>query len=346
LGKILLLNKVYEFHTVACFARTITKVCGSFFTSEASKKVLPRIAYKPLTKIKGNFMTTFQQRALTAIIFAAVMLVGLFWNDVSFLLLFFVISMGCLWEFLGMMLEKSLLRKILGMALGFMLALAAVTNSIWWNNPLVYVFLISPISLLIIELFLKSEKPFQNVGVYLIGVFYTIIPFWLIHHLSVNSKTLVIGGWTAYPPLSALPQGVEYQSNFTPFIIAGTLFLTWANDTFAYIIGSKIGKTPLLPRISPKKTWEGTMGGAVMCMMTGVVISFFFKELTLLNWMVVGGIVAIFGTLGDLIESMLKRSVGVKDSGSFMPGHGGFLDRFDAFIFAVPFVYLYLIVLK
>jgi phosphatidate cytidylyltransferase len=312
-------------------------------------------------------MTTFQQRALTAVIFAAVMLVGLFWNETSFLVLFFIISLGCLWEFLGMLLEKSTLRKTLGMALGISLCLVPlsisffdksigswnlnrtidwgwdISNFVYWIvfSPLIFAFFICPILLLIVELFLKGEKPFQNVGAYLVGIFYTIVPFFLYYLLSRKSIIMV-----ANSPLSPLPQEANYESNFTPYIVAGTLFLIWANDTFAYLIGSKIGKTPLLPRISPKKTWEGTIGGALMCMLTGVVISYFFKELTLINWMIVGAIVATFGTLGDLIESMLKRSVGVKDSGSFMPGHGGFLDRFDAFIFAVPFVYLYLIVLK
>jgi phosphatidate cytidylyltransferase len=306
-------------------------------------------------------MTTFQQRALTAVIFAAVMLVGLFWNEISFFLLFFIISIGCLWEFLGMMLEKSLLRRILGMTLGLGFCLVPlITLTFWkdtgswnlnrsigwgwnasswlsWLCPSFFLALIfASLFLLIVELFLKGEKPFQNIGVYFVGLFYTIFPLFFISLLTHNFSN---------KPTSDILNNL-LTINFTPNIVAGTLFLIWANDTFAYIIGSKIGKTPLLPRISPKKTWEGTIGGAVMCMLTGVVISYVFKELTLMNWMAVGGIVAVFGTLGDLIESMLKRSVGVKDSGSFMPGHGGFLDRFDAFIFAVPFVYLYLIVLK
>ena len=129
---------------------------------------------------------------------------------------------------------------------------------------------------------------------------------------------------------------------FTPNIVAGMLFLTWANDSFAYIIGSKIGKTPFFLRISPKKTWEGTIGGAVMCLLTSAIIAQFFTQLSLTNWVIIGAIIAVFGTIGDLVESLLKRSVGVKDSGSFMPGHGGFLDRFDAFIFCIPFVYFYL----
>jgi phosphatidate cytidylyltransferase len=120
--------------------------------------------------------------------------------------------------------------------------------------------------------------------------------------------------------------------------------LTWSNDTWAYLIGSKIGKTPLLPRISPKKTWEGTISGFIGCVLTGILIHYTFntKQLSLTDWLILGGIVGILGTIGDLIESMLKRSVGVKDSGSFMPGHGGFLDRFDAFLFVIPFVMIYL----
>ena len=290
-------------------------------------------------------MTTFQQRALTALIFAAVMLVGLFWNNLSFYLLFSVIGIGCWWEFLSLSLPNEPTKKLrIGIIIGLWvlilvplfyyidtLFLAGAATQI---VPLILV-LISPLILsfllLLIELFLKSEAPFHNIGIVVLSFFYPLVPIALAFQLTSKQ------GFSLY---------TFSGDTFTPNIVAGILFLTWANDTFAYLIGSKIGKTLLLPRISPKKTWEGTIGGVVMCMLTGVAISHFFKELSLINWLIVGGIVAVFGSLGDLIESLLKRSVGVKDSGSFMPGHGGFLDRFDAFIFAVPFVYLYLIVLK
>jgi phosphatidate cytidylyltransferase len=294
-------------------------------------------------------MSTFQQRALTAVIFAAVMLVGLFWNISSFILLFGAIGIGSWWEFLNMALINEPTKKLrIGLVIGLwvlVLTLLAIysyytlTSGVSPNFTLhmlstIFVFvtpLLLSFPLLLIELFLKSEKPFHNIGIVILSFYYPLLSFVLIFQLISKQEF-------SFDTFSA--------NGFTPNIVAGTLFLTWANDTFAYLIGSKIGKTPLLPRISPRKTWEGTIGGALMCMLTGVAISYAFTELTLINWMIVGGIVAIFGTLGDLIESMLKRSVGVKDSGSFMPGHGGFLDRFDAFIFAVPFVYLYLIVLK
>lgn len=286
-------------------------------------------------------MTNFQRRALTATIFAAVMLVGLFLNIWSFYVLFFVISMGCLWEFLKLTSDGNKLRKILVFAVAVTLWFTVAYSLLgfkglgsWDLNRSIgntYMFLayslpiilfIFPFLLLIIELFQKSEKPFDNIGLSLLSIFYTVLPF-------------VIG-------LPFLIFTREYPSSFTPNIVAGILFLTWANDTFAYIVGSKIGKTPLFPRISPKKTWEGTVGGGIMCILTGFGIHHFLGILSLTDWLVIGGIVAVFGTLGDLIESMLKRSVGVKDSGSFMPGHGGFLDRFDAFIFVIPFVFLYL----
>lgn len=288
-----------------------------------------------------SVMTNFQRRALTATIFAAVMLVGLFLNIWSFYVLFFVISMGCLWEFLKLTSDGNKLRKILVFAVAVTLWFTVAYSLLgfkglgsWDLNRSIgntYMFLayslpiilfIFPFLLLIIELFQKSEKPFDNIGLSLLSIFYTVLPF-------------VIG-------LPFLIFTREYPSSFTPNIVAGLLFLTWANDTFAYIVGSKIGKMPLFPRISPKKTWEGTIGGGIMCILTGFGIHHFLGILSLTDWLVIGGIVAIFGTLGDLIESMLKRSVGVKDSGSFMPGHGGFLDRFDAFIFVIPFVFLYL----
>ncbi|MEO1438184.1 MAG: phosphatidate cytidylyltransferase, partial [Bacteroidota bacterium] len=118
--------------------------------------------------------------------------------------------------------------------------------------------------------------------------------------------------------------------------------LIWANDTFAYLLGSWIGKTKLLPRVSPKKTWEGTLSGVFVTLLASWLYYLLFGHLELEQWLVIGGIIAVLGTIGDLIESMLKRSFEAKDSGGLLPGHGGFLDRFDSFIFVIPFVWVYL----
>jgi phosphatidate cytidylyltransferase len=289
-------------------------------------------------------MTVFQQRATTAIIFSIVMLTGLFWNAWSFHLLFLIIATGSVWEFLNMTLPDEphkTLRKVIGASVGlgiFVLNIAVgeglsghsmIPN--WPQSasifpPEIVINLLMSLSflLLILELFLKATLPFNNVALTLFSVFYLALPFSLLSRFTSYSNT----------------------ENFTPNVVAGILFLTWANDSFAYLVGSKIGKTPFFLRVSPKKTWEGTIGGGIFCMMTAGIIAQFFTQLGLIDWLIVGGIIAVFGTLGDLVESLLKRSVGVKDSGNFMPGHGGFLDRFDAFIFCIPFVYFYLSFVK
>lgn len=291
-------------------------------------------------------MTVFQQRATTAIVFAAVMLTGLFLNVWSFHILFLIISTGCVWEFLDMTLpndDNKTMRKVIGASTGFALVALKYYSYIQFlsaaslegpyndsifipnDNQTINLLLMISFSLLIIELFLKSTSPFNNIALIMLGLIYIALPFSLFDYAFMK---------------------VYGNTYFTPNIIAGILFLTWTNDSFAYIVGSRIGKTPFFLRISPKKTWEGTIGGAVFCMLTAGIIAQFFTQLSLIDWVIIGAIVAVFGTIGDLVESLLKRSVGVKDSGSFMPGHGGFLDRFDAFIFCIPFVYFYLSVVK
>ena len=287
-------------------------------------------------------MTVFQQRATTAVVFSAVMLTGLFWNAWSFHLLFLIIATGSIWEFLNMTLPNDAhknLRKIIGASAGFTLvaikygAFLQVASSgsmhnfsfVFEASKILDLLLFTAFVLLIIELYLKAELPFNNVALTLLSLIYIALPFSL------------------FSPLLTM-DSINIKHNATT--VAGILFLTWANDSFAYLVGSKIGKTPFFPRVSPKKTWEGTIGGGIFCMITAGIIAQFFTQLDTLDWLIIGGIIAVFGTLGDLVESLLKRSVGVKDSGSFMPGHGGFLDRFDAFIFCIPFVYFYLSVVK
>jgi phosphatidate cytidylyltransferase len=131
--------------------------------------------------------------------------------------------------------------------------------------------------------------------------------------------------------------------SFSPLLPCAIIFSIWINDTMAYIVGSLIGKTPF-SKISPKKTWEGTAGGAMLCVLVIGLLGYFIpvaKEIEVKHWIVIAAICAVFGTAGDLLESKIKRMANVKDSGSFMPGHGGFLDRFDSLLVATPFVWLY-----
>ncbi|MEO8109844.1 MAG: phosphatidate cytidylyltransferase [Ginsengibacter sp.] len=231
---------------------------------------------------------TFRTRALTAIVFVVVMLVGLLWNAWSFSILLTIIHFGCWFEFI------KLLKRI---------------------NP-------------------------TGFGYYLpLGLLYITLPVLLI----VNFGFPNTNHWL-------YQNGYEDAFQYSPIIPCGIIFSIWINDTMAYIVGSFIGKTPL-SKISPKKTWEGTMAGIILCMLVGgfvigPMLNYFFggeNYVSRVDWFVVAGIAGVFGTMGDLLESKLKRMAQVKDSGTIMPGHGGFLDRFDSLLIVSTVIGIYYI---
>ncbi|MGJ8549776.1 phosphatidate cytidylyltransferase [Winogradskyella wichelsiae] len=138
----------------------------------------------------------------------------------------------------------------------------------------------------------------------------------------------------------------NYQNKFTPLMLLGGFVLIWVNDSAAYLVGKNFGKQKLFPSISPKKTVEGFLGGLFFACISSYFIASYTNTLGFTSWLILAIIVSVFGTFGDLIESKFKRQAGVKDSGVIMPGHGGLLDRLDSIIFAVPFIYLFLRILK
>lgn len=218
---------------------------------------------------------TFRTRASTAVIFAAVMLVGLFAGLWPFLILFSIIMVGAIAEFVKLM------------------------NRIHSQNAAPY---------------------------YLLAVVYIMLPILLLVDMGTQFSLFSKDKWL-------------YNFLYPCAII----FSIWINDTMAYIVGSMIGKTPF-SKISPKKTWEGTGGGAVLCVVVIAVLAFVIpaaKEVSVWHWVAIAALCAVFGTLGDLLESKIKRMANVKDSGHFMPGHGGFLDRFDSLLIATPAVWIY-----
>lgn len=271
------------------------------------------------------------RRLSTAIIFVVVMLVGLYGGPYSFFLLFAIITGICLWEFLNLVLTRNQkrdnVRRVLGVAFGltpFVLASIVQMDLINRVNDrfiIVTSILFFPFvfTAFIYELYTKSTQPFTNVAFIVLGMFYIGAPFALLDFIAFD--------------------GDKFYGN----TVLGLLVLTWSNDTGAYLVGSKFGKTPLLERISPNKTWEGFIGGIVVTFLVALVLSLFIQELRYRDWLALAGIVAVFGSYGDLVESMLKRSVRIKDSGTILPGHGGLLDRFDAFIFLLPFAAAYLL---
>ena len=173
----------------------------------------------------------------------------------------------------------------------------------------------------------------------LLGLFYITMPILMLINVGMNITSNVQTGFSNAHFAAPSWIGVTLST----LIPCGIIFSIWINDTMAYIVGSLIGKTPF-SKISPKKTWEGTIGGAILCVVVIGLLGYFVpvaKEIPVQHWIVVAALCAIFGTIGDLFESKLKRMANVKDSGSIMPGHGGFLDRFDSLLFAAPAVWLY-----
>jgi phosphatidate cytidylyltransferase len=270
-------------------------------------------------------------RLITGIFFVIVMVFGTIGHPFSFSILFFIITLLCLWEFLKMSLAQenkkdSFVHLCFGLIMGifpFIIAFSVHLNWIEWSRKWMLLCLIALLIwlflLFIYNLFSDSENTIQNLAFQALGLLYIGLPFSLL-------------AWMGFQ------DGV-----FNTRIILGMLILSWANDTGAYLVGSAIGKNKLLPRISPKKTWEGSLAAIPATIGIGAILSIFYQELDLTGWLLLALIVSVFGQLGDLSESMLKRKMGVKDSGNLLPGHGGVLDRFDAFLFMLPFAAAFLL---
>jgi phosphatidate cytidylyltransferase len=170
----------------------------------------------------------------------------------------------------------------------------------------------------ILELFRKKDSPFSNIATTLLGLFYVAVPFSLLHHiLSTNGM-------------------------YSFEILFGCWFIIWSNDSGAYLAGSAFGKNKLFPRVSPGKSWEGCVGGAIIAYVITYIISGWYQTISRTDWFIIASILIVIGTLGDLVESLYKRSLQVKDSGTLLPGHGGILDRFDSLLMSIPFVFTYL----
>ena len=285
---------------------------------------------------------TFRTRALTALVFVAVMLAGLLWNHWSFFILFSVIHFGCWWEYLRL-LEK--IHRVVFhpyIKLGFMVL--GYSLVLWFCDPLYAINGYSlreniqlPVStagfvLLVIGIFQKAPVRLRSFGAAALGLLYISLSWGMM----IDLYGIPTGNPLLYKESSA------YLIYF-PLVTIGAM---WINDTMAYIVGSFIGKTPF-SKISPKKTWEGTIGGIILCALVVGYCGYMFDEWFVFGqrlsfWIVLALIAALTGTFGDLLESKLKRMAGVKDSGHIMPGHGGFLDRFDSLLLAVPFCWLYI----
>lgn len=270
-------------------------------------------------------MNNFFSRTITGILFVILIVGSILLSQYLFASLFLVITILGILEF-NNLVEKDNIKpqKIIGIIVGSALfvssalfALNLIDGSILLLNiPLFFV-------IFIIELFRKTEKPFTNIAYTLLGIIYVALPFSLLNFFFTPGSTT----------------GDEYH----PAILLGFFLLIWMNDTTAYLIGIWLGKHRFFERISPKKSWEGFIGGTIFTLILAYILSIYFDEFNLLQWLIITIIVVVFGVLGDLVESIFKRSINCKDSGTIFPGHGGILDRFDSVLLATPFVFTYVI---
>ncbi|MFC5284288.1 phosphatidate cytidylyltransferase [Pedobacter alpinus] len=262
-------------------------------------------------------------RAITGFIFVLVMLASMLSGPYVFIGFYMFLSLLCLIEFFTLIKTTGLRpHRTIGYAAALIIFASIVGRffiefeSKWLliNIPLFF-------GIFIRELYKKSKLPFSNIAYTFLGLIYAVVPFIFFVSFSFISGTF------------------NYHLALAFFI------MLWCNDTGAYLFGVKFGKTRLFERHSPKKSWEGFIGGILTCLLAGYIISIYFTEYPYYHWLAMALIISCFGTLGDLVESMFKRSIDIKDSGKMLPGHGGVLDRFDGLLLSAPviFVYLYLI---
>lgn len=269
-----------------------------------------------------NKYSNLVQRSITSLVGAALILAALIYSDWTYFLIFATILGMSQMEFYKLSgLDGMLPLKSFGTILG--LLIFALTFMVEKERlPHEYLYLIFPLVSLtfFIKLYKKTDKkPFTGVAYTYLGIFYVAVPISLLN-LAVFSVDAVY----------------HYE------ILVGCLLILWASDTGAYFAGTRFGKTKLFERVSPKKSWEGFLGGAFSALVVAFVISQYFVVLEDWKWLVIAGIIIIAGTYGDLIESLFKRSIEIKDSGSVLPGHGGFMDRFDGLLLSAPFITAFL----
>ncbi|MDR1666555.1 MAG: phosphatidate cytidylyltransferase [Bacteroidales bacterium] len=268
-------------------------------------------------------MSNLVQRALSGAIFILVVIGAILLHPYFFAGVFTLFTAWALLEFYHICGNGRMrLEKPAGTAIGAFLFLGSFLFRQGLADTKIFLWLIPvTVALFIRQLYQKHDSPFRGIVCTLAGLVYIAVPFALLTGL-------------------AFPNSAD--NAYTPDILVGFFVLLWTNDTFAYLAGICFGKHRLFERISPKKSWEGFFGGLLFTLAASLPVAHFLPVLAYYHWIAVAAIVVVFGVYGDLMESLLKRCLNIKDSGHFLPGHGGILDRFDAVLLAAPMVYFYL----
>lgn len=270
-------------------------------------------------------------RTITGFFFIVVMVASVLLGPYIFGVFYLLLSLFCLWEFYGLVKQNTADPNVTaGLINGGLLYIAfallaykdlsglSVSNSIIAGHQLLLLLPVFAAVIFVAELYRKKEAPVTNIAYAFFGIIFTVVPFIFFHALAYLTNS-----FNFHFPLAFL-------------------IILWTNDTGAYLSGYFFGRTKLFERHSPKKTWEGFAGGVILSAVAAYILSLYYHDLKWSNWIVVAILISCVGTLGDLVESMFKRSINVKDSGGILPGHGGLLDRFDGLLLAAPIVYTYL----
>jgi phosphatidate cytidylyltransferase len=280
-------------------------------------------------------MKNFIIRTITAVFFVAA-IVTCFLRPEAMILLFGIVTGLTIWEFTGLVNDRDgvTVNQLIATVAGvyFFLAMAGFCSGM--TPPSVFLpYLVTLIYLMVSELYLKQEDPVHDWAYTMMSQLYIALPFSMLNVLAFQSDA----------------EGVHYVWTLPLSVF---VFL-WINDTGAYLCGSLLGKHKLFPRISPGKSWEGSIGGGILVMIVAVLVWYLLEQyeqnalgLSAIEWAGLGLVIVIFGTWGDLVESLFKRTLGIKDSGNILPGHGGMLDRFDSSLLAIPAAVIYLYTLS
>ena len=280
-------------------------------------------------------LTNMTVRAFTGVLFVTIM-VTCFFQPVAMVFLFALITCLSLWEYSGLVnnIEDVTINRFISTVAGvyLFLAISAVNSGFVQTNAVFMPYLLTIIYLFVSELYTKNKNAIHDLSYTMLGQMYVALPLSMINVLAFRTAT-------------------DGNIHFYYLLPLSVFIFLWTNDTGAYCVGSLFGKHKLFPRISPAKSWEGSIGGGVLVLVAAFLVSLLDQShgnlsgLNTLQWLGLGLVVTVFGTWGDLVESLIKRTLGIKDSGTILPGHGGMLDRFDSSLLAIPAsaVYIYTI---
>ena len=280
-------------------------------------------------------LTNMTVRAFTGVLFVTIM-VTCFFQPIAMVFLFALITCLSLWEYSGLVnnIEDVTINRFISTVAGvyLFLAISAINSGFVQTNAVFMPYLLTIIYLFVSELYTKNKNAVHDLSYTMLGQMYVALPLSIINVLAFRTAT-------------------DGNIHFYYLLPLSVFIFLWTNDTGAYCVGSLFGKHKLFPRISPAKSWEGSIGGGFLVLVAAFLVSLLDQNhgnlsgLNTLQWLGLGLVVTVFGTWGDLVESLIKRTLGIKDSGTILPGHGGMLDRFDSSLLAIPAsaVYIYTI---